>query len=82
MGLFGEADLGALYCFDGSSAKKNVAPTTISNGLCWSADATQFYYIDTPTRTVDVFVSLAITGSPHSFAVCLVLARPLCTTMK
>lgn len=32
-----------------------LAPVSISNGVQWSADGTRVYYIDTPTRRVDVF---------------------------
>lgn len=32
-----------------------LSPVSISNGVQWSADGTRAYYIDTPTRRVDVF---------------------------
>ena len=32
-----------------------LSPVSISNGVQWSADGTRVYYIDTPTRRVDVF---------------------------
>jgi sugar lactone lactonase YvrE len=32
-----------------------LAPVSISNGVQWSADGARVYYIDTPTRCVDVF---------------------------
>ncbi|MBB3747575.1 sugar lactone lactonase YvrE [Mycolicibacterium sp. BK634] len=32
-----------------------LAPVTISNGVQWSSDGTRVFYIDTPTRRVDVF---------------------------
>lgn len=32
-----------------------LAPVTISNGVQWSADNKRVFYIDTPTRRVDVF---------------------------
>lgn len=32
-----------------------LTPVSISNGVQWSADGTRAYYIDTPTRRVDVF---------------------------
>jgi sugar lactone lactonase YvrE len=32
-----------------------LSPVSISNGIQWSADGTLVYYIDTPTRRVDVF---------------------------
>lgn len=34
---------------------KVLSPASISNGVQWSADGTRVYYIDTPTRRVDVF---------------------------
>jgi sugar lactone lactonase YvrE len=37
---------------------------TISNGLAWSADGTQLYYIDTPTQHVDRF-RVATDGTLH-----------------
>lgn len=32
-----------------------LAPVSISNGVQWSADGSRVFYIDTPTRRVDVF---------------------------
>lgn len=32
-----------------------LSPVSISNGIAWSSDDTLMYYIDTPTRRVDVF---------------------------
>jgi sugar lactone lactonase YvrE len=32
-----------------------LCPVSISNGVQWSADGTRVFYIDTPTRRVDVF---------------------------
>jgi sugar lactone lactonase YvrE len=32
-----------------------LSPVSISNGVQWSADGTRVYYIDTPTRRIDVF---------------------------
>lgn len=32
-----------------------LAPVSISNGIQWSADGSQVFYIDTPTRCVDAF---------------------------
>lgn len=32
-----------------------LAPVSISNGVQWSSDGTRAYYIDSPTRRVDVF---------------------------
>ena len=32
-----------------------LAPVTLSNGVQWSADGTRVFYVDTPTRRVDLF---------------------------
>jgi sugar lactone lactonase YvrE len=40
-----------------------LAPVTISNGVQWSADGSRVFYIDTPTRCVDVFDVDPRTGS-------------------
>lgn len=32
-----------------------LSPVSISNGVQWSADGTRVYYVDSPTRQVDVF---------------------------
>lgn len=40
-----------------------LAPVSISNGVQWSADGRQVYYIDTPTRRVDVFDFDLATGA-------------------
>jgi len=52
----GPGGTGALYClYPDKSVKKRVDGVTISNGICWSLDATTLYYVDTPTHRVDAF---------------------------
>ena len=47
---------GSLYRLDPDGSVRSVlAGVTISNGLDWSPDGSQAYYIDTGTRRVDVF---------------------------
>lgn len=47
---------GALYMLDSNlKMYKKYSPVTISNGICWSLDNKQMYYIDTPTQEVVVF---------------------------
>jgi sugar lactone lactonase YvrE len=55
---------GKLYCLhpDGRLEEK-LSGVAISNGLAWSSDHKRFYYIDTPTRRVDVFDYDIDTGS-------------------
>jgi sugar lactone lactonase YvrE len=47
---------GTMYRLDGDgTASVLFGGSTISNGLAWSPDGSIAYYIDTPTRRVDMF---------------------------
>lgn len=46
---------GSLYSFDGEATRCLLGGACISNGLAWSPDHKNFYYIDTPTREVKAF---------------------------
>jgi sugar lactone lactonase YvrE len=45
----------ALYRCDGRELVQQLDALTIANGIGWSPDDTRMYYIDTPTKRVDVF---------------------------
>jgi sugar lactone lactonase YvrE len=54
---------GALYRLDhDGSAALVLSGVTVSNGLAWSLDGRTMHYIDTPTRRVDAFSYLPLTG--------------------
>ncbi len=56
MALDERSPIGALYRVDAGLAVTTVLTgTTISNGLGWSPSGRHFYFIDSPTRRVDVF---------------------------
>ncbi len=45
-----------LYCLDtDGSLTLKISDVTNSNGICWSADATTMFYIDTPTQEVRAY---------------------------
>jgi len=45
-----------LYCLDtDGSLSLKVSGVTNSNGICWSADSTKMFYIDTPTQNVRAY---------------------------
>ena len=63
MRLEGQPGAGALYCLDHDlSLSQRLPDVTISNGLGWSPDETQFYYTDTTTQRVDLFDYDVATG--------------------
>lgn len=64
MPLSGDHPAGALYRLDGDlSVTRALEGVTISNGIAWSPDDRQMYYIDSPTYRVDVFDYELETGS-------------------
>ncbi len=48
------ADAGSLYCLDRQlHCSKKIEGLSISNGLCWSPEATYMYHADTPKCRID-----------------------------
>jgi len=55
---------GALYCLEANGKiVKKIDGVGISNGIVWTADASQMYYIDTPTGEVRAYNYDAATGN-------------------
>lgn len=46
---------GSLYSLEGRRVERLLSGLGISNGLAWSPDGSTFYFIDTPTRTIQAF---------------------------
>jgi sugar lactone lactonase YvrE len=64
MALDERSPSGALYRVDADLLVTQVlVGTTISNGLGWSPDGAHFYFVDSPTRRVDVFACDPETGA-------------------
>lgn len=56
-----------LWSYDGSSWRDLIGGgVTISNGLCWDTDGTSLFYVDTPTRRIDVFDYDVESGHAHN----------------
>jgi sugar lactone lactonase YvrE len=55
---------GSLYRLDpGGQVEVMLREVTVSNGLDWSGDGRRLYYVDSPTRRIDVFDFDAESGS-------------------
>ena len=56
MGIDEAPNVGSLYRLNRNlSADKLFDQVSVSNGMVWTSDQKTFYYIDSPTRRVDVF---------------------------
>jgi sugar lactone lactonase YvrE len=66
LGTMSDAEVesaGSLYRVDADlSLTRVLEGTTISNGLGWSPDGRRMYFVDSPTRRVDVFAYDTATG--------------------
>jgi len=63
MALDGSPGGGTLYRSDAGGMTPMLAPVSISNGIDWSLDGTQMYYVDSTAQRIDVFAFDAATGS-------------------
>jgi sugar lactone lactonase YvrE len=54
---------GTLYRSDGGEMSPVLAPVSISNGIDWSLDGTQMYYVDSTAQRIDVFAFDATAGT-------------------
>lgn len=53
-----DKDQGTLYMMDKENhenPEEKVRPVSVSNGIAWTSDSKFMFYIDTPTRNIDVF---------------------------
>lgn len=46
---------GSLYCLSGRTLTQVLTDLHIPNSICWSPDASRFYFADSPTHTIQVF---------------------------
>jgi sugar lactone lactonase YvrE len=64
MSLRRDPGTAALYRIEpGGRTERVIAGTTVSNGLGWSPAGTEMYFVDTPTRRIDVLAYDAETGA-------------------
>jgi sugar lactone lactonase YvrE len=59
---------GALYRLDDGALTTILDGLTIANGIGWSPDGSSVYYVDTPTRRVDVYAYDGELGARTTFA--------------
>jgi sugar lactone lactonase YvrE len=66
---------GALYRFDGK-LEKMVDNTSISNGICWSADHRQMYYIDSFDYHIKAFDFDVVSGTISNGRIIIEIEEP------
>jgi sugar lactone lactonase YvrE len=66
---------GALYRFDGK-LKKMLSNTSVSNGICWSADHRKMYYIDSFDYHIKVFDFDVVSGNISNGRVIIKIEEP------
>lgn len=63
-GVNDEKGVASLYTLNTDmSIEQKITEVSTSNGLCWSADGSTFYYIDTPTKQVAAYDFNGDTGA-------------------
>lgn len=66
-----DKDQASLYMLDNDNfidPEVEVRPVSVSNGIAWTADSKYMFYIDTPTRNIDVFDFDLEKGTIRKFA--------------
>lgn len=62
-----ERDKARLFRLDHDhTVRTMVEPVSLSNGLAWTGDGSRMFYIDTPTKKVDVFDFDGAAPEPHT----------------
>ncbi|MGF7040620.1 SMP-30/gluconolactonase/LRE family protein [Mucilaginibacter lappiensis] len=70
-----ELHKGALYCLDNSLQRK-LDRISISNGICWSADNTVMYYIDTLDYNIKAYDFEVLTGNISNERIAVSVKEP------
>lgn len=75
MSIQEELHQGALYCLDNSLQRK-LDRISISNGICWSADNSVMYYIDTLDYNIKAFDFEVLTGNIFNERIAVSVKEP------
>jgi sugar lactone lactonase YvrE len=75
MSIQEELHQGALYCL-GNSLQRKLDRTSISNGICWSADNSVMYYIDTLDYNIKAYDFDVLTGNISNERIAVSVKEP------